>query len=104
VIYITQCKCPHDHCIVAVAWEGEEADTERQEREFKDDLQRVFESKALNPWCGLCLSRDFHYTTHRTVWNTIEEAKPHLLDAQRQQLTTAAILGPLNEAKRKGAN
>lgn len=103
-VYITQCKCPHEHCIVAVAWEGEESEKEQQEREFKDGMQKVFDSRALNPWCGLCLSREFHYSTHRTVWKTVEEAKPHLYESEVRQLATGVILGELNEQKRRSSN
>lgn len=104
MIFITQCQCPHEHCLIAFAWEGEQSEQEKAERSLKEQLGQLTAAGVLNPWCGLCKSRDFHYRTHRTIWKTLEEATPHLYEAERRQLETAAILGPINEAARKGSN
>ena len=36
MIYITQCKCPQDHCIVALAWDDAVAQQEQMEKRLKD--------------------------------------------------------------------
>lgn len=104
MIYITQCKCLHNHAIMALAWEGKEEERPTMEREFKEDLEEVFASGLLNPWCGLCMSREFHYDTHRTIWGTLEEAMPHLYESEFAQRLTAAVQGPINAAKRKAGH
>lgn len=109
MIYITQCKCPHEHCIVAVAWESENAHEDAAEKDgwqrtLADKVREAVEAGIMNAYCGLCHSREFVYTSHLTRWETIEEAAPYLYELERRQLVTAAILGPINDVKRKNSN
>lgn len=104
MIYITQCKCPHDHCIVALAWDGESSTQEENERVLANQIAAAIAAHLINPWCALCNSREFSYSSRVTPWKTLEEAAPHLYEAERQQMITGAVLGPINDAKRRAGN
>lgn len=92
-VYIAQLLCPQRHCVLgnaAVYESPEEADS------LRDTIREAFDAavaaKILNPWCGLCHSRDLHVEIGRTAFATMEEARPHLEAEQAAQLRTAAML------------
>ena len=57
------------------------------------------DQRVINPWCGICQSRDFYYEDGVTRFRTMEEAMPALEQGQRDQLASRALI---NEAQ-KGA-
>jgi purine-nucleoside phosphorylase len=93
VIYIAQCLCPSRHCIAALAFDPRdttpEAATELLRMTIEDHIRR----QVINPWCGLCHSRDFLYDAQPTRFKSMDEAKPYLLELERRQLSLAALVG-----------
>lgn len=102
MIRLTQCLCPNDHCIVALPWDGTEADTAAIELKVRTDLAKAFALGVLNPWCVLCgqKSDSFVYRSRATEWQTIEEAMPHLYESEALQLAIAGMPKSMSDAVR----
>jgi len=87
-IRIVQCLCPSRHCIAAIAYDPADRDDEAAIAGLRDMLGESIASGVLNPWCALCLSRQWHYEVGVTRFHSLEEARPHLMTAQAEQLLT----------------
>lgn len=100
MIHIVQCLCPDRHCIMAVAYDDAVTDGEEAQRKLQGVIKQAVDAGGvINPWCGICQSRDFYYEDGVTRFRTMEEAMPALEQGQRDQLASRALI---NEAK-KGA-
>jgi hypothetical protein len=88
MVRIIQLLCPLRHCIVAGAYEGAEAPNESVMVGFRADVQKLLDSNAINPWCGICHSRVWHYEDGRTKFATMEEAQPFIDQTQRENEAT----------------
>ena len=53
-LYLAQMLCPQRHALFALAYDGEVTAAAEVERQ----MHAVLASGALNPWCGLCASRE----------------------------------------------
>ena len=89
VIWLGQYLCPQRHAIGAIPYRPEEYTPPQIE-----GIARVLlRQQGLNPWCGICGSRDLrweHRPTHYTTW---EEALPALRHEEAQQAITRAVIG-----------
>ena len=88
-VRIVQVLCPSRHCIVATAYEspdGEELPklTERLRKQVED----LMAAGNMNPWCGLCNSRQWTYEDRATAYATIAEALPALAETERRNAAT----------------
>lgn len=99
MIHIVQCLCPDRHCVIAVAYDDAETSGEEAQRQLQALLKNAVDQRVINPWCGICQSRDFYYEDGVTRFRTMEEAMPALEQGQRDQLASRALI---NEAQ-KGA-
>jgi hypothetical protein len=93
VIYIAQCLCPSRHCIMAVAFDALHVTPEAGADLLRMTVEDYIRRKVINPWCGLCHSRDFRYEAQPTRFETMEQAMPHVKELERQQAKTATLLG-----------
>jgi hypothetical protein len=95
MVRIVQCLCPQRHCIMAYAYEpGEtilgglvvdQANAVGVMRNFVDISIR---HGLMNPWCGLCHSREWIYEDAASIFRTMEEARPALkIEEEAQRLT-----------------
>lgn len=101
MIRIVQCLCPQRHAILAIAYEpgitaaqedfGGTDDITLTEENAADYLRSMVEGlvkrQSLNPWCGVCHSRQFTYEDRPTRFATMREAIPELQrleDAQQR--------------------
>jgi hypothetical protein len=64
--------------------------------DFKEIVQDAIKTKAINPWCRLCMSRDWRYEDAATIFTTIEEARPWLEASEKAQAASANVLAPNN--------
>ena len=64
-VYLIQCLCPNRHAIMGIAYEARGPSNVRLAA-FKLVMAQLIEEKAINPWCELCHSRDWHYETEKT--------------------------------------
>ena len=81
-VRIVQLLCPQRHCIVASLYDPEE-NTSKTIMDFLD-VQRT----SLDPWCGICKSRNLQYEDRPTVFKTMEEAMPFVQAEQLKNLAT----------------
>jgi hypothetical protein len=90
-VYLIQCLCPQRHCIMGVAYEAEAEEAPRA-AELKRKVEELVASGVIDPWCGICKSRAWHYETRATIYHTLAEAKGPLLESQLQQRRTAEFI------------
>lgn len=101
-VWIAQCLCPARHCILAAAGE---ADTDEEARALikplRGSVAMFIDSRAINPWCGLCKAPadSWTYEVGRTAWASIAEATPALAASAADQQRTAAVWGDLGQRK-----
>ncbi|HTA46405.1 MAG TPA: hypothetical protein VK789_28375 [Bryobacteraceae bacterium] len=82
MVHIVQCLCPQRHCIIALAYEAP-TDADYNFVEISKDAMKALVDEAvkegrLNPWCGICHSREWHYEDGVTRFSTVAEAQPEL--------------------------
>ncbi len=87
-VHILQVLCPSRHCLFALAYE-EESETDESARARAED---VFATKVVNPWCGICGSRQITFEIGKTRFKTLQEAGPHLAEQEAAQLATRKFL------------
>jgi hypothetical protein len=85
MIHLIQCLCPKRHAIFGLAYNPENMKPEDAMSGLRDLLQIAIEKGIINPWCGLCRSREWKYEDAETPYRTMEEAAPHLHDAEQKQ-------------------
>ena len=86
MVHILQVLCPSRHCLFAIAYEEDKQSHESA----KEQAHMVFDEGLINPWCGICGSKVLRLEIGRTKWKTMEQAAPHLAEAEAAQLATRA--------------
>jgi hypothetical protein len=99
MIHITQCLCPQRHCILAIAWDAADTTTTMTPEIAVASLRALVAAAVLpgvgwmNPWCGICHSREFSYEDGVTAFRTMDEARPALEEANRANERARHALG-----------
>ncbi len=92
-VRIVQVLCPSRHCILATAYESPHGEAML---EVTSNLQRqvalLIEKGSLNPWCGICRSRQWTYEDEPTIFATMAAAMPHLQAASDRQQSVREYL------------
>lgn len=97
-VHIVQLICPERHCILAVAYDPEAGTTEAEAIEAIEEGRKKMK---LNPWCGICNSRELTHEDRATEFATIEEAMPWLMETQAyNQLARAVIEHERSQTRR----
>ena len=91
MIWITQWLCPQRHASIALAWD----DQETSSMEIEKRGEEIYNSGAINRWCGICCG-ELHSEHGRTRFQTMDEAKPFLKECERANAEARAILGNRN--------
>jgi hypothetical protein len=92
-VWIAQCMCPNRHTILASATACTCLDDVREaQAALKQVIAGLLAQGTINPWCGLCQSRDWHYEVARTPWRTMEDAHPTMAALEQANLETARML------------
>lgn len=87
-VYISEYRCFHNHVILAEAWEHPAMTRTEAEAHLKRMVDLAVGIRFLNPWCGLCLSKKFHFHTWKTQYATLEEAAPFLQRTEAENIRT----------------
>jgi hypothetical protein len=67
--------------------------TEKNAEEMlKAVLHDLLSRKLLDPWCGICKSKQWFYEDRPTRFKTMQEATPALLEAEAANLASAEYL------------
>jgi hypothetical protein len=92
-VRIIQLLCPDRHCIVEMPYQTEDG------AEQPDKVARLKEKAAamnLDPWCGICKSRQLTYLDRPTKFRTMDEAEPFFRQIAAEQLATRRFLDALS--------
>lgn len=92
MIHIIQCLCPQRHNILAVAYDDAKTKGDDALHQLQGVIKKALDAGVLNPWCGICQSRDWSYEDGITRFTTMEEAMPHLKQCQEDQLASRAVI------------
>ena len=97
MIKLTQCLCPKRHCLLASLGEG---DDEALRDGLKNQLRDLIKADQLHPWCGLCgaKARAWFYETQDTIFATMGEALPFMMQEQAKQMASTEYLRATGEA------
>jgi hypothetical protein len=84
-VRIVQLLCPQRHCIVATAYQSPDGEVVPEITDVPQGKFAHMVELGVNPWCGICSSRDLQPEDRPTPYATLAEAAPflrHLADAQ----------------------
>jgi hypothetical protein len=84
MVHILQILCPKRHCLFAIPYESENTTAP----EAMSAAERAFNEHSINPWCGICGSKDLRMEIGVTRFKTLKEAAPALLENQAAQMAT----------------
>ena len=87
MIWITQWLCPERHCSIGLSWD----DTQTNSQEVERKGEELFQSGAINRWCGIC-NGTLHVEHGQTAFQTMEEAMPSLIAHQQANENARRIL------------
>lgn len=73
-----------------------DATTEQQAKE----LLKTGLAAIADPWCGICKSRELHFETAPTRFETMTEAAPHLRAEAEKQASARAFFQSLRRTAR----
>lgn len=89
MVRIIQLLCPARHCILATAYESTDgAVIPQMEQRLLYHAKTMVEAGAMNPWCGLCRSRDWHPEDRPTKYASMDEALPYLQEIEDRNAQT----------------
>lgn len=92
MVYIIQCLCPNRHAIYAIAYESKDMPHDVAMAVFQQQIEEWIATKTINPWCGICNSRNWTYEQRRTKYGSMEQAKVELKRLELENLLSRMIL------------
>ena len=87
-VRILQLLCPSRHCILATYYESPDGAVIPEMRVRLLEKFADFQKLGLNPWCGICRSRNLRVDDQATVHATIAEAEPAIRELAARQAVT----------------
>lgn len=94
-VHIAQCLCPSRHCIAAVAWEEPNYTPESVKEKLHEAIASAIENDIINPWCGICGSKELSYEDGITRFDSLPEAIDDILTVQMENMRTKMALDVL---------
>jgi hypothetical protein len=95
MIYIIQCLCPQRHAIMAVSYDPEELPHDVAMATFQSSIEEWVRKEVIDPWCGICHSREWHYEPAKTKYKTMEEAAVELSKIETANRASRRIVDQL---------
>lgn len=92
VIYIIQCLCPNRHAIYATVYDPEELPHDVAMATMQQQIEEWIAKKTINPWCGICQSRDWTYEQRKTKYKSMEEAKAEMKQLELENMLSRIII------------
>jgi hypothetical protein len=86
-IRLIQHLCPSRHCVMATAYA---APTGEEDPQQVERLKAMEQELQIDPWCGLCGSKQLFYEDRPTIFKTIEQSRIWLRQAEAAQAATRA--------------
>lgn len=94
-VHITQCLCPHRHCIAALAWEEPDYTPETAIAKLRSAIEDAVAQKVIHYRCGICHSTDLTYEDGITKFESLSEAMNDISRSQEEQARTRRMLDAL---------
>ena len=91
-IHLIQLLCPARHCVIALPYPSEQARGKERTIALMEEMRRAL---GINPWCGICGSRELVYEDRATLFETLHEALPLLHELEEEQLRSRGLLDEL---------
>jgi hypothetical protein len=91
-LWLAQLLCPQRHCILALAYDIEQT----KPAEIEERFIAVTAPGMLNPWCGICGSRNLHIEHGKLRTDDWDEATALLKAVEGANLATRQLLGDQN--------
>jgi hypothetical protein len=88
-VRILQHLCPMRHCIAALPYEAADG---QEIPAHVERLQSLETMLRIDPWCGICGSRQLFFEDRATVFNSMDEARGPLREMEEAQAATRAFL------------
>lgn len=95
MIRIVQHLCINRHCITAVAYDAPDGHIDP---EVVKGLAELEKEGQVDPWCGICGSRELFFEDAVTKFQTMAAAKQALAEAEVAQIWTRHLI---DQSKRK---
>ena len=88
-VRILQHLCPQRHCIAALPYEASDG----EEIPAHVEKMRAMEAEMrIDPWCGICGSRQLFFEDRPTIFKSMDEAHAPLRKMEEAQAATRAFL------------
>jgi len=97
MIFICQYLCPKRHCIIGMAYDS----ADYSEKEIETMLLEAGGVLNFEPRCGICGASDLHFEHEKSIFESIEQAKPVLEIWQTANLDSRAKIDAI---KRQAKN
>lgn len=92
MIHLTQYMCPKRHAVLAAAWDDTAITAAEAQADFALRVE-LLHLTSLRRRCEVCNEAvEFHFEDGVTGFETMEEARPHLLEMERAQIATRQFL------------
>ena len=103
-VWICQCLCPGRHCMMATVGEAE-SETEAEiavRTPLRRKIVEALSAGILNPWCAMCGANraTWKYEVSRTRFATMEDAIPHMFEAEAANMATNLLWGDTHKPER----
>lgn len=95
MIYIIQCLCPQRHAIMAVAYDPEELPHDVAMATFQQQIEEWVSKQVIDPWCGICHSREWRYERAKSKYKTMDEAGAELSKMETANRASRRIVDQL---------
>lgn len=99
MIHIIQCLCPQRHAIYAIAYDPDFMADDVAMAEFREQVTEWIRKGVINPWCGICGSREWAYEQRSTKYKTVSEARPELKMLELENMLSRHIIEMRKEEK-----
>jgi hypothetical protein len=100
MIHIIQCLCPERHAIFATCYDPKEMPDDVAMATMQATIEEWLAKKIINPWCGICGGKKWHYETRRTRFTTMEEALPVMKQLETANRVSREIIDGERKARR----
>jgi hypothetical protein len=88
-VRILQHLCQQRHCIMALAYEATDGQEDPAQVEKLRSMEADFQ---IDPWCGVCRSRQLSFEDRPTAFQTMDEARGPLREMEAAQAATREFL------------
>jgi hypothetical protein len=87
-IWIAQILCPSRHCIMGMAFDAAETNPVQAKARLVAAAEQLVVDGTIDRECVICESRAWSVEAGPTQWTTMEAARPHIDQCERENAAT----------------